>query len=96
MTAPAIPVVSKGTVLEVNTTGSTYVAVAGVISLDLPEQETETYESDYLANASAGIPYAPTGQNQGRQVLGRALARPDFDQRRPVDDGHPPGNASGD
>ncbi len=75
MTAPALPIVSKGTVLE-QYISSAYVAVAGVISLDLPEQDGETFEADYLANASAGIPYLPTGRTEGGSCSGELWLDP--------------------
>jgi hypothetical protein len=75
MAAPTLPVASKGTVLEVYVSVA-YVTVAGVISLDLPQQTVETYEADYLANASAGIPYSPTGRTEGGKVSGELWLDP--------------------
>jgi hypothetical protein len=42
-----------------------YTTVAQVISLELPEAESETYESDTLDNTDAGIPYDQTGRSEG-------------------------------
>ena len=75
MTAPAIPVASKGTTLQAFVS-SAYVSVAGVISIDLPKVKTETYESDTLANASAGIPYASTGRSEGGSCSGELWLDP--------------------
>ena len=55
---------SKGTVLK-QVIATTYTAVAQIISIDLPDAEGETYESDTLDNSSAGIPYDPTGRSEG-------------------------------
>jgi hypothetical protein len=57
-------IVCKGTALQ-QLIGTVYTAVAQLISLDLPECESETYESDTLDNANAGIPYAATGRSEG-------------------------------
>jgi hypothetical protein len=54
----------KGTVIH-QEIANTMVAIAQVISLDLPEGESETYESDTLDNTSPGIPYDPTGRVEG-------------------------------
>jgi hypothetical protein len=75
MTAPALPVICKGTILE-QYISNTYVAIAGVISIDLPDQATETFESDYLANPSAGIPYTPTGRTEGGKCSGELWLDP--------------------
>lgn len=55
---------SKGTSLK-QEIATVYVAVAQVISMDLPEAESETYEADTLDNATAGIPHEPTGRTEG-------------------------------
>lgn len=61
-----VKVACKGTVLAQDLgAGTTYVAVAQVIDIDLPDMEMETYESDTLDNTSAGIPYTPTGRTEG-------------------------------
>jgi len=75
MTMVALPVACKGTVLE-QYISSAYVAVAGVISIDLPAPEGETYEADYLANAGAGIPYAATGRVEGGKCSGELWLDP--------------------
>ncbi len=54
----------KGTVLK-REIGSTLTAVAQVIGIDLPDMESQTYDSDTLDNASAGIPYESTGRTEG-------------------------------
>ena len=56
--------VCKGTALQ-QMIGTVYTAVGQLISLDLPECESETYESDTLDNTDAGIPYAATGRSEG-------------------------------
>lgn len=66
---------SKGTVLQ-QSISSVLTAVAQVISLDLPEMESETYESDTLDNAGAGIPYDPTGRTEGGKVSGELFLDP--------------------
>lgn len=75
MTMAALPVSCKGTVLE-QFVSSAYVVVAGVISLDLPTPEGETYEADYLANAGYGIPYAATGRIEGGKASGECWLDP--------------------
>lgn len=55
---------SKGTTLK-QEIASVLTAVAQVISLTLPECESETYEADTLDNENAGIPYEPTGRSEG-------------------------------
>lgn len=65
----------KGTTLGVYT-GSGYTAIAQVISLDVPEMETETYEADYLANTVPGIPYLPTGRTEGGKCSGELWLDP--------------------
>jgi hypothetical protein len=44
--------------------------IAQVIGIDHGDIEEETYEADYLANASAGIPHAPTGRVEGGKTSG--------------------------
>lgn len=65
----------KGTVLK-QSIASVLTAVAQVVSLDLPEMESETYENDTLDNASAGIPYAPTGRTEGGKCSGELFLDP--------------------
>ena len=60
----AVPILGKGAVLTIGST------VTGVISLDLPDSESETYEADYLDNPSAGIPYQPSGRVEGGKMSG--------------------------
>lgn len=54
----------KGTKLQM-TIATVLTDLAQVISIDLPEAESETYESDTLDNEDAGIPYDPTGRTEG-------------------------------
>ena len=56
--------ICKGTSLQ-QLIGTVYTAVAQLISLDLPEGESETAECDTLDNSDAGIPYMPTGRSEG-------------------------------
>lgn len=65
----------KGTVLQ-QAIASVLTAVAQVISLDLPEMESETFESDTLDNANAGIPYTPTGRTEGGKCSGELFLDP--------------------
>ena len=55
----------KGTTLEQDIAGTTYVAIAQVIDIDLPDMEMETFEADTLDNTDAGIPYFATGRTEG-------------------------------
>jgi len=54
----------KGTSLQ-QKLANIYVAVAQIISLDLPQAESETFDADTLDNANSGIPYEPTGRSEG-------------------------------
>lgn len=54
----------KGTALQ-QEISSTYTAVGQIISIDLPDVESETYEADTLDNSGAGIPYKHTGRTEG-------------------------------
>lgn len=54
----------KGTVLK-QTVSGTPTAIAQIISINLPDAEAETYESDTIDNTDAGIEYAPTGRTEG-------------------------------
>lgn len=65
----------KGTVLK-QTIASVLVPVAQIISIDLPDMESETYESDTLDNAEAGIPYSPTGRVEGGKCSGELYLDP--------------------
>lgn len=60
-------VICKGTVLK-RSIASVYTAVAQIISIDLPEFATETYDADTLDNPDAGIPKLPTGRTEGGEV----------------------------
>lgn len=66
---------SKGTALQM-TVAAAYVTIGQVISLDGPSMESETYESDTLDNASAGIPYSETGRTEGGSVSGELFFDP--------------------
>ena len=57
-------IVGKGTVLQ-QELSTVYTAVAQILSIDMPDMESETYESDTLDNATAGIPHDPTGRSEG-------------------------------
>lgn len=65
----------KGTALA-QQIGTVYTTVAQVISLDLPDMESETFESDTLDNSSAGIPYTPTGRTEGGSLSGELFYDP--------------------
>lgn len=68
----------KGTALQ-QEIASTYTAVAQIISLDGPEMESETYESDTLDNSDAGIPYDETGRTEGGSLSGELFYDPALD-----------------
>lgn len=55
---------TKGTVLQ-QEVSSVLTAVAQIVSIDLPDMESESYESDTLDNANAGVPYDSTGRTEG-------------------------------
>lgn len=55
---------------------SSLTAVAQVISLTLPDMESETTETDTLDNVLAGIPYDPTGRTEGGSVSGELFFDP--------------------
>jgi hypothetical protein len=65
----------KGTVLQQDIS-STLTAVAQIISLTLPDMESETTEVDTLDNTLAGIPYACTGRTEGGSVSGELFLDP--------------------
>lgn len=65
----------KGTVLK-QTIGTVPTAVAQIISLDLPDFESETYEADTLDNASADIPYESTGRTETGTLSGELFLDP--------------------
>lgn len=54
----------KGTILKKGV-ADVLAALSQVISIDVPTQEVETFEADYLDNTDAGIPYNPTGRVEG-------------------------------
>lgn len=54
----------KGTILSTDV-DSVLAPIAQIISIDLPDQESETFESDTLDNTGAGILYQPTGRTEG-------------------------------
>jgi len=68
-------IVCKGTVLQ-QEIATVYTPVAQVISLDLPEMESETYEADTLDNATAGIPYESTGRTEPGSLSGELFYDP--------------------
>jgi len=65
----------KGTALQ-QMLGTVYTTVAQVISLEASGMESETFESDTLDNANAGIPYDPTGRSEGGTVSGELFYDP--------------------
>jgi len=68
-------VVGKGTVLQ-EEISSVFTAVAQIISIDLPEGETETVEADTLDESGAGIPYEETGRTEGGSLSGEMYLDP--------------------
>jgi hypothetical protein len=65
----------KGTVIQ-QEISSVYTTVAQVISIDLPEAESETFEADYLDQTGAGIPYEATGRSEGGSCSGEMFYDP--------------------
>lgn len=65
----------KGTILQ-QQLATTYTAVAQIISLDLPDMESETYEADTLDNTDAGIPYESTGRTEPGSLSGELFYDP--------------------
>ena len=61
----AIKVKCKGTVFSQDLANTSYIAMAQVIDIDLPDMEMETFESDTLDNTNAGIKHSPTGRTEG-------------------------------
>lgn len=59
--------VGKGSVLSIEV-ATVLTPIAQLTSIDLPEAETETFESDTLDNTDAGIPHEPTGRTEGGSV----------------------------
>lgn len=90
----------KGTVLSLGVAGAS-AAIAQVISFELPEVETETFEADTLDNADPGIPYKPTGRVEGGSISGELFldyaihtcftswlaSPPDFENSDPAGEG---------
>ena len=66
---------SKGTVLKLTLSGL-LTPLSQVLSLDFPCGEDETYEADYLDNASPGIPHANTGRVEGGKCSGEIYFDP--------------------
>jgi len=66
----------KGTALHQLAPSTLYVAIAQLISLDLPDVEAETFEADTLDNTDAGIPYKGTGRVEGGSVGFEAFLDP--------------------
>lgn len=64
----------KGTVIQQDV-ATTYVVVAQVISIDLPDMEAGTYDANTL-DAGVGIPYEPTGQTEGGSMSGELFYDP--------------------
>jgi hypothetical protein len=58
---------SKGSTWTVGI-GTAGASLASLLSIDGPEIESETFESDTLDNASAGIPYQATGRVEGGKI----------------------------
>jgi hypothetical protein len=54
----------KGSVYEIEVS-TVLTAIAQLISIDLPEHSSETFEADTLDNSSVGIPHKPTGRVEG-------------------------------
>jgi hypothetical protein len=65
----------KGTTLKQDISG-VFTAIAQLISIDLPDMETETYEADTLDNTSAGIPYGSSGRTEGGSMGGELFFDP--------------------
>jgi hypothetical protein len=61
----AVKVKCKGTVFSQDLANTSYVAMAQVIDIDLPDMEMETFECDTLDNTAAGIRHSPTGRTEG-------------------------------
>lgn len=65
----------KGTKLQ-QYIATVYTDVAQILSLELPDMESETFESDTLDNTSAGITYSQTGRTEGGSVSGELFLDP--------------------
>lgn len=57
-------IICKGTKFQI-AVADVLTDIAQVISIELPEAQSETFESDTLDNELAGIPYDPTGRTEG-------------------------------
>lgn len=81
----------KGSTFSIDV-GAGLAAVSQVISITPPEGQNETFEADYLDNASAAIPHKSTGRTEGGSASGEVwldntshaglmtlLATPDID-----------------
>lgn len=77
--------VSKGTVLQ-ESISAVFTPVGQVISMDLPEGSNETFEADYLDNASAGIPYLNTQRTEGGTWSGEVFLDPALASHRKFTD----------
>lgn len=71
----------KGTALA-QEIAAVYVTVGQVISLELPEAESETFEADTLDNTSAGIPHKTTGRSEGGSCSGELFYDPALDSHK--------------
>lgn len=60
-------IIGKGTALK-KEVASVLTAIANLISLDLPEGASETFEADTLDNSNPGIPHKATGRVEGGSV----------------------------
>ena len=65
----------KGTQFQIDA-GGVLAEVAQVISLDLPEGESETFDADTLDNEDAGIIHMPTGRTEFGSVSGELFYDP--------------------
>ena len=66
---PATKHPCKGTVLKLGT-GGIEVPVAQLFELDVGAQTPESFEADDFDNASAGIPFLPTGRTEQGDITG--------------------------
>jgi hypothetical protein len=67
---------SKGTRLQAQIAG-VFTDVPQLLSIELPEAETETFEADTLDNTSSGIPYEVTGRTEGGKASGELFLDPE-------------------
>jgi hypothetical protein len=66
---------TKGTVFSMGVGGAS-LAIGQMISIDLPQAETETFEADTLDNSDVGIPYKGTGRVEGGSCGGEMFFDP--------------------